>query len=48
MKKKYINPNMKVIEAQRTHLLTSSLKLKSGDVNPNTADAPEFDDDFTW
>ena len=47
MKKTYICPEMDVIELKnQQQLLAGSLLMGSGDVNPNTADAPEFDEEL--
>ena len=44
MKKKYINPSMKVIETQRTHLLAGSTDAPVSEETQNNGDAlaPEF------
>lgn len=47
MKKTYMSPTMDVIELKnQQQLLAGSLPMGSGDVNPNTADAPEFDEEL--
>ena len=49
MKKTYMSPAMDVIELKnQQQLLAGSLPMVSGDVNPNTADAPEFGEDVVW
>ena len=43
MKKKYINPTIEIIDIKANQqLLTGSLPWVSGDVDPSSADAPDF------
>ena len=49
MKKTYMSPAMDVIELKnQQQLLAGSLPMGSGDVNPNTADAPGYGEDVVW